>query len=160
MVPGLSYAKALRCIGQDLELRGLKTFDLSTDGSKYIVECGYQTPPAPTPVILHYTAEDIEQLDRAGAEKRGQSAVSREFLTLSQIFRTIGGFLDKNDSLLRRLSNNHASERGFRIEYGTSDGEQVIDDRPGSAIYDMCVSMYKQRGKLTGAARGVGRRDW
>jgi hypothetical protein len=26
----------------------------------------------------------------------------------------------------------------------------MVDDRPGSALYDMCVMMYKQRGKMTG----------
>ena len=35
----------------------------------------------------------------------------------------------------------------FRIEYETREGERVVDDRSGSAIYDLCVNMYKRRGK-------------
>ncbi|HEU4345694.1 MAG TPA: hypothetical protein VFU31_29445, partial [Candidatus Binatia bacterium] len=73
-VPGFSYVVALRCIGQDLESRTLKTFDLTVDGDKCVVQCGYQTPPAPTPVTLHYTTDDIEELDRTGQGKRGGSA--------------------------------------------------------------------------------------
>jgi len=33
------------------------------------------------------------------------------------------------------------------IEYETAQGERVVDDRTGAAIYDMCVSMYKLRGR-------------
>jgi hypothetical protein len=36
-----------------------------------------------------------------------------------------------------------------RIEYEMSQGEKVVDDRTGSAIYDMCVSFYRLRGKLS-----------
>lgn len=149
------YAVALRCIGQDLELRGLKTFDLVKEGRKYIVQCGYQMPPSPTPVTLHYTEDDIEQLDRAGEEKRGALSVSTEFLTLPQLFRAIGGFLDKNGDRLIRITNNNAAgqESMLRVEYENADREHVVDNRPVSAIYDMCVTMYKQRGKAMVARR-------
>ncbi len=148
-MPGFTCATVLRCIGQDLELRGLKTFDLVADGDICIVQCGYQTPPAETPVTLHYTAADIEELDRTNAEKRFGGARSTEFLTLPQIFRAIGGVLDNNEDQLVRITNNVTvgQESTLRIEYETRDGERVIDDRPVSAVYDMCVSMYKKRGK-------------
>ncbi len=153
-----TYADALRCIGQDLASRGLKTFDLRMDGAKYIVACGYQEPPAKTPVTLHYTPKDLEQLDRAGLRERGRSTQSADFLTLPQIFRAIGGFLDKNNGLLLSLSNNRGAARDFvfRIEYETAEGERVVDDRPGSTLYDMCVNMYKQRGR---SVRGMKWRD-
>ena len=158
-MPGFSYVVVLRCIGQDLELRALKTFDLTVDGDKCVVWCGYQTPPAPTPVTLHYTMDDIEELDRAGQEKRGGSAASMEFLSVAQIFRAIGGFLDKNAHVLIGISNNHAAAREsmLRVEYETREGVRVIDNRPVSAIYDMCVSMYKKRGKGAPKARRYAR---
>lgn len=158
-MPGFPYVVALRCIGQDLELRALKTFDLTVDGDKCVVRCGYQAPPAPTPVTLHYTTDDIEELDTAGQEKRGGSAASMEFLSIAQIFRAIGGFLDKNDHVLIGISNNHAGAREsmLRLEYETREGVRVIDNRSVSAIYDMCVSMYKKRGKTTPRARKVAR---
>src|SRR5207253_166487 len=62
-----SYSTILRAIGQELEARGLKTFELRPDGDVYIVACGYQEPPSATPVTLHYSWEDIEDLDRAGS---------------------------------------------------------------------------------------------
>jgi len=148
----ISYANALRCIGQDLERRGIKCFDIYLSATAYVAQCGYQDPPAATPVTIHYRPGDLAELDEAGIEKRGQPAPAKEFLNQVQVFRTIGGFLDKNEAKLVRITNNDSEgkERGLKVEYITREGEHVIDDRAGSAIYDMCVTMYKQRGRLTG----------
>ena len=149
-----AFATALRCIGQDLERRSLKTFDIRFDGREFVALCGYQEPPAPTPVEITYRPSDIEELNRAGDEKRAKVAPPKDFLNQPQIFRTIGGFLDRNEAQLVRLANNdpHAKESAFVVEYTSRDGEHVVDDHAGAAIYDMCVSMYKQRGKLTGTS--------
>ena len=144
-----SYSKILRSIGQDLEARGLKTFSLNADGEVYVVACGYQEPPSATPVTLHYGPKDVEELDRTGREKRGNGSTAKDFVTLKQIFRAIGGYLDKNQCHLLALSNNGLPSGDFmmRVEYVNPEGERLVDDRTGSAIYDLCVSMYKQRGK-------------
>ncbi len=148
----MDYAIALRCIGQDLERRGLKSFDIRLQGKTYIVECGYQEPPAPTPVSLQYDPKDIDELERLGGNKRGEIARAQEFINQVQIFRSIGAQLDKNEAQLLRLTNNHGKGKDtrFKVEYVTRDRERMVDDRAGAAIYDMCVQTYKQRGKLTG----------
>ncbi|MGH7798899.1 MAG: hypothetical protein ACREQ2_28875 [Candidatus Binatia bacterium] len=148
----VNYTTALRCIGQDLDRRGLKSFDIRLKGIEYIVECGYQEPPSPTPVSIKYTFKDIGELDRIGENRRGGTPSAAEFLNQAQIFRTIGGYLDKSESLLVRMTNNDGTSKDslIKVEYLTRDGEHVMDDRAGSAIYDMCVQMYKQRGRMTG----------
>jgi hypothetical protein len=148
----IDYATALRSIGQDLERRGLKTLDIRLEGQEFIALCGYQEPPAATPVELRYRAGDIEESDQAGENRRGKVAKPKDFLNQSQVLRAIGGFLDRNEAKLVRLSNNdrRAKESTFIVEYISRDGERVIDDRTGAAIYDLCVGMYKQRGRLTG----------
>jgi hypothetical protein len=145
-----SYSKALRSIGQDLEVRGIKTFDLKPEGDLYVVACGYQDPPSETPLSLHYTLRDIEEIDRAGQVRRGKATPPKDFVNLVQIFRAVGGYLDKNKCRLIALSNNNAPSKELllRVEYDTADGQRLVDDRTGSAIYDLCVSMYKQRGKF------------
>lgn len=155
----VDYSSDLRCIGQDLELRGIKTLEIRPTGAVYVVQCGYQPPPAPMPVSLHYTTADIEELERAGQEHRGESLPPKEFVNLVQILRAIGGYLDKNEAILLAISNNqsHGSDPLYRVEYQTRDGEHVIDDREGAAIYDMCVSMYKRRAATAGRVLyGVG----
>lgn len=148
-----SYSKTLRCIGQDLESRGLKTFELKPEGHVYVVTCGYQEPPSATPLTLHYARQDIEEIDRAGRAKRGKVSSPKDFVSLVQIFRAIGGYLDKNQCRLVAISNNDLPSRELvlRVEYQTAEGESVVDDRTGSAIYDLCVTMYKQRGKSKAA---------
>jgi len=155
----INYATALRCIGQDLERRGLKCFEVRCEGKDYTARCGYQDPPAPTPVTIYYRPADIVELDRSGEEKRNQVSPSKDFLNQAQIFRTIGGFLDKNEAKLIRLANNQpgAKDTTLVVEYINRDRERVVDDRAGSAIYDLCVAMYKQRGKLTGTGGARGR---
>ena len=151
-MPSFNYATALRCIGQNLDRRGLKSFNIRLQGDIFIVECGYQDPPAPTPVSLVYTSHDIDELNQSGEKLRGHITTAQEFINQVQIFRSIGAYLDKNEGQLIRVSNNDgkAKDSSFTVEYLTRDGERVVDDRAGSAIYDMCVQMYKQRGKATG----------
>jgi hypothetical protein len=151
----VNYSTALRCIGQDLELRGLRTLDIISDSTGYIVLAGYQPPPAPMPVTLQYTPADILERDRTGQEERGKSSPTKDFVSIIQILRAIGGYLDKNQARLIRLSNNDPRGSGpsYSVEYDTKDGERVVDDREGTAIYDMCVSMYKQRRKVDHPAK-------
>jgi len=155
-VPAVSYSEILRVIGQDLETRAIKAFDIRDEGERIFVQCGYQVPPAATPVTLYYTPKDIEELKPQGAEKRGQPSKPGEFFTLSQTLRAIGGYVDQKKARLLRLSNNDCpgAEVVFRIEYQTRQGERLVDDRSGSAIYDLCVNMYKRRGK---SARSIWR---
>jgi hypothetical protein len=151
-VASIKCATALRCIGQDLERRGLKSFDVRLEGTTYVAQCGYQDPPSPTPVTIEYTFKDLQDSDRSGEGKRGESSSAKEFLNQVQIFRAIGNYIDKNEALLLRITNNDATGKDslFKVEYLTREGERVVDDRAGAAIYDMCVTMYKQRGKMTG----------
>jgi hypothetical protein len=146
----VNYSTALRCIGQELELRGLRTIDLVCDTTGYIILCGYQPPPAPTPVTLRYTLAEILELDRTGEEQRGNTLPSNDFVSTVQILRAIGGYLDKNQARLVRISNSEPRGNSpfYTVEYETKEGERVIDDRDGAAIYNMCVSMYKQRRKV------------
>jgi hypothetical protein len=110
------------------------------------------------PVSLQYTRSDIEELERTGQEHRGQSLPAKDFVNLVQILRAIGGYLDKNEAILVSVSNNQSSgtEPLYRVEYQTRDGEHVIDDREGAAIYDMCVSMYKRRRAIGMVLRRAG----
>ena len=158
-MPRINFAMALRCIGQDLERRAIKCFDIRFEANEYLALCGYQEPPAETPVTIRYRAVDLADIDDAGAAKQGQTAPPKEFLNLVQILRAIGGFLDKNEARLIRMTNNEpaAGEPSEKVEYLSRDGERVLADRTGSALYDMCVAMYKQRGRLTGTGERLSR---
>ena len=141
-------SEALRTIGRDLEFRGLKTFLLRCEAALYVVEAGYQSPPAPTPVTLHYTSDDIEQFDRETRERNDRGSVVKDFLSLSQILWAIGSYVTSKGARLLSVSNSASTERMpvVKIEYETVQADRVIDELTGSAIYELCASVYKLRG--------------
>ncbi|HEV8726328.1 MAG TPA: hypothetical protein VGW77_37435 [Candidatus Binatia bacterium] len=144
----ISCSEALLTIGRDLELRGIRTFLIKREADLYVVEAGYQSPPAPTPVTLHYNSDDIEQLDRKARERSDRDSAVKDFLSLSQILWAIGTYATSKGARLLSVSNNASTERMpvVKIKYETVQGDRVVDDRTGSAIYELCVSVYKLRG--------------
>jgi hypothetical protein len=150
----IPFSEVLRIIGQDLEMRGIKTFDIQSEVETVFVRCGYQAPPAEMPVTLHYTPGDLEELRIAGQEGRGQSAEPKDFYSLSQTLRAIGGYVEQKKGCLVRLANDGllGADVVFRIEYKTAGGERLIEEYSSSAVYDICVSMYKRRGKFPAKA--------
>lgn len=150
-MPALSNARALRVIGQDLEARGLKTFDIRRNRDRFEARCGYQAPPAPTPVLLEYSAADIEELEERAQGSRRDATAPLDLLSLSQLLRSLGGYFDSKNVTLLRVCNSDSigAEARFKIEGETERGERLTDERSASAIYDMGVNMYKQRGKLS-----------
>lgn len=148
----------LRTIGQDLESRDIKAFIISREHDRFSVKGSYQNPPAATSVTLEYSFREIHELDSVREQKREEIPPTADFFTLAQILRAIGAYIDKKGGHLLRISNNDFSgEPFFRIEYETAEGGRVVDDRNGAAIYDICVSMYKLRGKARGANAVFGR---
>src|SRR5262245_66320305 len=101
----MNFAMALRCIGQDLERRGIKCFDIRLEANEYTVLGGYQEPPAATPVTITYTMAEIADLDDDNAKNQGEPMPAKEFLNQAQILRSVGGFLDKNEARLIRVTN-------------------------------------------------------
>ena len=145
-------SQALRTIGRDLEFRGIKTFLISCAAALYVVEAGYQSPPAPTAFTLHYTLDDIAQLDR---ETRDRESAVKDFLSLSQILSTIASYVAGKGARLLSVSNGASTESTpvVKTEYETIQGERVVDDLTGSAIYELCVGLHKLRGTSSNSIR-------
>jgi hypothetical protein len=139
----------LRTIGQDLESRDIKAFIISREGNRFNIKGSYQKPPSPTPISLEYSSTEVAELDLERGKKREESSPNADFFTLAQTLRAIGGYIDRKGGRLLRVSNNepNGSEAFYRIEYESAEGERVVEDRNGAGIYDICVTMYKLRGK-------------
>ncbi|HTN72163.1 MAG TPA: hypothetical protein VMO00_13870 [Methylomirabilota bacterium] len=140
-------------------MRDLKAFDIRKREDRYVVQCGYQCPPAPTPLTLEYGLDEIKEIDLRGQGTRSDIPQTLDFSTLSQSLRTIGGYLDNKKASMVRICNNDlpGTEPIFRIEYETAEGDLLVDDRSAAAIYDIGVHMYKQRGKMNGGTANSAR---
>ena|SRR5215510_2022066 len=141
--------EALRIIGKDLQFRGIKTFLIRCEEDLFVVEGGYQSPPAPTAFTLHYTAEDIENLDdRSGEETDAPSSV-KDFLDLSKILWAMAIYVSGRGTRLLSISNNSSTETmpDLEMEYESFHGDHIVEDLTGSAIYELCFHIYKRRAK-------------
>jgi hypothetical protein len=140
-------AEALRTIGHDLQLRGIKTFLVRCESDLFVVEGGYQSPPAITPVTLHYGPGDVTQLNRNSRERNDHLSAGQDFLSLSKILWAIGTYVTGGESRLLSISNTTSNETMLviKVEYETAQGDRVVDYLNGFAIYELCVSAYKLR---------------
>lgn len=142
-----SYSEALRAIGSDLDLRGIKTFFIYCKADLFVVEAGYQAPPAATPLTLHYNSEDIEQLNCKAQENNDRNSAVKDFLTWSQILWAMGTYVTSKGGRLLSISNRDSTDKMpvVNVEYQTAEGDRVVDNRSGSDIYELCVSLYKAK---------------
>src|SRR5688572_32474796 len=111
-------SEALRTVGEDLDLRGIKTFAIRCEDDLVVVEAGYQSPPAVTPVTLHYARKDIEELDRKARERNDYLSATRSFIYLSKILSSIGTHVHDKQA---RLSTG--TVRVIDIEYETAQSD-------------------------------------
>ena len=140
-------SEALRTIGSDLDLRGIKTFTIRCDANRFVVDAGYQAPPAATPVTLHYTQTDIEELDRKAREQSDYRSAIRSFIYLSEILSSLATYVGDKGARLLSLSNNVSTEvmPVVDIEYETDQRDLQRERLSGQAIYALCVRDHKRR---------------
>lgn len=141
------YSEPLHTIGADLDRRGIKTFAIRCEAELFVVDAGYQAPPAATPITLHYTAKDVEQLDRKALEQSDYLSATRSFIYLSEILSSVATYVGDKGGRLLSLSNNASTETMpvIDVEYETVHSERMFERLTGSAIYSLCVRNHKRR---------------
>lgn len=146
MILTSNYAQTLRAIGQDLEGKHPRNFSLLIVGDLHIARGKAGTGPFPRPFELRYTCDDIERLGLEGCAKRINSTGMPDFLSLSQILRAVGCYVDLKNGNLQRASRE---DQLVTVEYVTGLSQHNREVYPISALYDLCVRMYIQRSDRT-----------
>jgi hypothetical protein len=144
MVRGLNYAQTLRVIGQFLEERRLKDFDIKNGGKHYLIREVTEAEPSSEPTEFEYTREDIARLDQEAQARRRDPSRTPDFTSLSQLLRTIGDYLDTKHGHLLAISRRSPL---LTIEYETGQQRRREEEHLSSSFYDLSVRMYKQRTK-------------
>jgi len=141
--------EALRSIGEDLELRGIRTFFIRCEADFFVVEGGYQSPPAATPVSLHYSLKDIAELDRKARERNDCLSGTRSLIYLPEILLSLENYVHEKGGRLLSVSNIASTETMplIDIEYETVQGDLACDRLTSAAIYALCVRDHKRRGR-------------
>ncbi len=148
MIQASNYAQTLRAIGQDLEGKHPKNFDLEVSGDLYFVRAKVGVPSSAETFEWRYTSEDIERLEREGKARRSDSGGMPDFLSLSQILRGVGCYVDLKGGYIQRTSKE---DQVVTIEYTTGLSQHNRAVCPVSTLYDLCVRMYIQRSSRSGS---------
>ena len=148
MSPSLT-PEVLRSIGEDLQLRGIKTFLIRCEDGFFTVDGGYQSPPAPTPVSLYYSANDIRELERKARERNDYLSATRSFIYLPEILSSIAFYVQDKEASLLTVSNIKSTDgiSFIDIEYQTLHGDRMSDRLMNSTVYELCVREHKRRAR-------------
>jgi hypothetical protein len=145
------YSHILRCIGMSLEATELKAVELKSHGDIFIVQGWHRGPFSSVDFEKHYTLEEIAKLDREGREKRKAVPTLPNLLSLSQVLRLAGSYVDRMKGRLIRVSWQDQSDK---IQSITVQYEPFQPDRhehaehPVCTIEEICLHVYKQRKKI------------
>jgi hypothetical protein len=149
------YANALRCIGQSLETLELKAVEVKTHGENYIIQAWNKGTSTAMDLESHLSPEDLRKLEIAGKEKRKTLAGPLNLLSLSQVLRLAGNYVDRLSGRLIRVSWQDQSDKiqSVTVQYepGPVDRREA-NEAQATVIEEVCVHIYKQRKKIAAAA--------
>jgi hypothetical protein len=168
----LSYACILRTIGHALESYRVVTCDITVDNDSYTIK-GTALPAkrarpglfrsmrklfvkasaTPRPdfitnrIELRYSMAEIRAMDAQVRDRRGASPEVPDPLSMSQLLRVIGGFIDKRAD--EELLGVSIDDRWVTITHVSRDNRLLKTSHDIEYFYDLWVKMYLQRGNRT-----------
>ena len=101
-----------------------------------------KSPAVLTSIELHYTTKDVDRLEQEGQLKRGDPHRLPDALSLSQVLRCVGAYLNQKRARLLKLRRDGES---VSVEYETTLGSQFKETLVRAELYDIWVRMYMQR---------------
>jgi|SRR5215467_4260261 len=157
----LRYAHILRCIGQSLESSDLKALELKAHGDSYLVRGWNRGAPASKEVDRQYTPDDLKKLEVEWAAQRKNFPESPDLLSLAQVLRLAGSYVDRMRGRLIRVSWQDQSDRiqSVTIQYEPFPAERIEQGESQIVtIEELSVHVYKQRKKIVSTADRVAQR--
>ncbi len=146
----LRYASILRCVGQSLEQMQLKAVEIKIHGDDLVVQAWNRGTSMTLDHEKHYTPEDLQRLDAAGRGKRRPFFDPPDLLSLSQIFRLAGNYVDRLHGRLLRVSWQDQSDRiqSITVQWEPIQTGAETNESLPTTIEELCIHIYKQRKKI------------
>jgi hypothetical protein len=153
-----SNSQTLRAVGQALENEHLEDFDLENHDGDFLVRGRPALPERGEMLIreilrrlgergglteLHYGPADVHRLEEEGRAKRRNDSGMPDFNMLSQLLRTVGGYVDQKGGRLFSVSR-HGSR--ITLQYQVGEGDLTIEAHEVPSFYKFFSEMYLQRG--------------
>lgn len=163
-----SYAEQLRSLGQVFEKFTLTSFEVMLEAGAYTVIGKTPTQALDTialiqrlqagargdenlqqpvlngePMTLGYSARDVENLSVMGKAKRAAADKVPDGHGMSQMLRSVGGWLDRNAGAV--LISIRVANDWVAVRYRRADGTVEEENRHFDYFYDYWVKMYMRR---------------
>jgi hypothetical protein len=159
----LRYSQVLRCVGQSLESVDLKAIEVKTHGEDFVVQIWNKGTASSMDAEKHYTPAQISNLEIHARTSRDSSAGPPNLLSLSQVLRLAGNYVDRMRGRLVRVSWQEQSEKiqSITVQYEppASDRGEPSESKIAT-IEELCVHVYKQRKKISAASDKYSRRPF
>jgi hypothetical protein len=157
MASEISYGEDFRSIGQALEARNVRSFELKRAGDWYILQ---GVPPAKESLrsklhkfkmrfrsgsdaeSLILAMSDVEELSQKGKARRFRPGRVPDFAKLSNALRTIGLYLESKQAKLIELQVRAMT---VTLSYKDSDGQQQIEDRTIRSFHSLFLELCEKR---------------
>jgi hypothetical protein len=146
----LRYSNILRCIGQHLQSMDLKAIEIKPHGDVYVVQAWNKGTSSSMDFEKHYTLEDIGKLEIESREKRKQLSEPPNLLSLSQVLRLAGNYVDRTHGRLVRVSWQDQSDKiqSITLQHEPLSTDRKQADSPITTIEELSIHVYKQRKKI------------
>ena len=146
----MRYASVLRCLGQTLEGMTLKAVEVKTHGDDFVVQAWKRGTSIMMDAEQHYTPDQIRQLDQAGRVRRKAFASPADLLSISQILRMAGNYVDWARGRLLRVAWQDQSDKiqSITMQWETWQPGRAPGDSQLANVEELCIHIYKQRKKI------------
>ena len=146
------YSYALRCIGHNLEGLGFKSLEVKTQGDKFLIQGWSKNTPSTLDVIKQYAPDDIKKLNEQSRSKREVGALASNLLSLPQVLRFCGNYVDRLRGRLTRVSWQDQTDKiqSITIQFVPyEESRSLRADAQVTIIEELCIHVYRQRKKMT-----------
>ena len=146
----MRYASILRCLGQTLDGMALKAVEVRTHGDDFVVQAWKRGTSMMMDVENHYTPDDVRKIDVEARAQRKPFAGPPDLLSISQILRLAGNYVDRMRGRLLRVSWQDQSDKiqsvTMQWEPARSGGATIESQLAN--VEELSIHIYKQRKKI------------
>jgi hypothetical protein len=158
----MRYALILRCLGQAFEALELKAVEIKIHGDEYVVQAWHKGTSMTMDVEKYYTLDEIHKMDAVHRESRKPFAGPPDLLSLSQILRLAGNYVDRLRGRLVRVSWQDQSDKiqSITVQWQPNYVEAAVKTSASSTVEELCIHIYKQRKKINLTSEREGHRPF
>jgi hypothetical protein len=150
----MRYSSMLRCLGQCFEEMQLKALEIRTHGDNLVVQAWNRGTSMAMDFEKHYSPQDLRRLDAEGRAKRRPDPGSPDLLSLSQILRLAGNYVDRARGRFLRVSWQDQSDKiqSVTVQWEPIQADRETAESQPNFIEELCIQIYKQRKKINRAS--------